>query len=326
MRRLIFILSLLLLLTNIALPQEKDYIHFNKIVAKIENNKIAAGTWVSALHPSNAVGLVEQNGFPTYEESLNKAMIDFILIDMEHQPFDMSLLRNFLLALNSKREVMVKGNLQPNIATLVRIPSDGAEPVHALIKQALDVGVFGVVIPHVRTAAEAKKIVKACRYVQPVGSKISEPKGTRGASPWLAAYLWGLTMPEYVDRADVWPLNPKGDILAIIMIEDVEGVRNIDEILKVKGIGAVIFGPYDFSFSIGFPGETTHPDVTKNWDVVKKACDRTNVPLVGFANPDNIKNKLKENYKMLLFGHDVRNNGVVTKVLEAIEKNNRTKE
>lgn len=313
------LISMILLLPILVFSQNSDYIHFNKIVAKLERNQLVNGIWVSALHPSNAIGLIETNGFPTHEESLTKPMVDFILIDMEHQPLDMSLLRNFLLALNSKREVIIKGNLQPNIATLVRLPSDGAEPVHALIKQALDIGVHGVVIPHVRTAEEAEKIVKACRYVQPKGSKLAEPIGNRGASPWIAAYLWGLTMPEYVERADLYPLNPKGDILAIIMIEDEEGVKNIDEILKVKGIGAVIFGPYDFSFSIGHPGETDHPDVMITWKIVKDACDRANVPLIGFANPDDIIDKLKENYKMLLFGHDVRNDGVIQKVLDAIK-------
>jgi len=319
MKKLAFIL-ILFLIHNLVFSQDSDYIHFDKIVAKLEKNELVSGIWVSALHPSNAIGLIEMNGYPTYEESLTKPMIDFILIDMEHQPHDMSLLRNFLLALNSKREVLIKGNLQPNMATLVRLPTDGAQPVHSFIKQALDVGVHGVVIPHVRTAAEAEQIVKACRYVQPKRSKIPEPEGNRGASPWIAAYLWGLTLPEYVERADVYPLNPKGDILAIIMIEDQEGVRNINEILKVKGIGAVIFGPYDFSFSIGHPGETDHPEVLKTWKIVKAACDRANIPLIGFANPDNIKDILKENYKMLLIGHDVRNDGGIDKVLEEIGK------
>jgi len=301
-------------------PPSSPYVHFNKIVAKLELDKLVSGIWVSGLHPSNAVGLIEMNGYPTYEESMNQPMIDFILIDMEHQPYDISALRNFLLALNSKREVIQKGNLQPNIAKLVRLPSDGAEPVHTLIKQALDIGVHGVVIPHVRTASDAEKIVKACRYVQPVDSKIKEPAGTRGASPWLASYLWGLTMDEYVARADVWPLNPIGDILAVIMIEDEEGVANIEEILAVKGIGAVIFGPYDFSFSIGHPGNTTHPRVLENWNLVKNACDRANVPLIGFANPDDIKQKLSENYRILLFGHDVRNTGVIPQVLQEIKR------
>ena len=318
MKRLVLISAILFLPIQV-FSQNSDYIHFNKIVAKLERNQLVSGIWVSALHPSNAIGLIEMNGFPTYEESLTKPMIDFILIDMEHQPSDMSLLRNFLLAMNSKREVIIKGNLQPNIATLVRLPSDGGEPVHALIKQALDIGVHGVVIPHVRTAAEAEKIVKACRYVQPKESKIAEPIGNRGASPWIAGYLWGLTLPEYVERADLYPLNPKGDLLAIIMIEDEEGVKNIDEILKVKGIGAVIFGPYDYSFSIGHPGETDHLDVLKTWKIVKAACDRADVPLIGFATADDINDKIKENYKMLLFGHDVRNDGVIPKILDAIK-------
>ena len=308
-----------LLIPAFVFSQVPDYIHLNKIVAKLENNKIAAGIWVSGLHPSNAIGLIESNGYPTYEESISKPMIDFILIDMEHQPYDISALRNFLLAMNSKREVLIKGNLQPNIATLVRLPSDGAQPVHALIKQALDVGVHGIVIPHVRSAEDAEKIVSACRYARPKNSELSEPVGTRGASPWLSAYLWGLTLPEYVERADVYPLNPKGDILAIIMIEDKDGVKNIDEILNVKGIGAVIFGPYDYSFCIGHPGKTDHPEVLKAWKTVKKICDKANVPLIGFANPKNINEILKENYKMLLIGHEVRVNGGIDKVLEVMQ-------
>jgi len=319
MKKVILIFALFLT-TSSLFSQQSSFIHFNKMVAKMEAKKLVTGIWVSALHPSNAVGLIDANGYPTYEESMNNPMVDFILIDMEHQPYDISDLRNFLLALNSKQEVVRKGNLQPNIASLVRLPTDGAEPVHALIKQALDVGVHGIVIPHVRTADEAEKIVKACRYVQPKNSKIKEPAGTRGASPWLSSYLWGVTMDEYVARADVWPLNPDGDILVIIMIEDEEGVKNIDKILKIKGIGAVIFGPYDFSFSIGFPGNVNHPRVLENWKLVKNACDRANVPLIGFANTNDIQQKLKENYKILLFGHDVRNNGVIPKVLEDIKK------
>ncbi len=310
----------ILLLVSVGFSQNPEYIHFNKIIAKLENNKIVAGCWVSALHPSNAVGLVDLNDYPTYEESISEPMIDFILIDMEHQPYDISALRDFLLALNSKREVLIKGNLQPNIATLVRLPTDGSQPLHAYIKQVLDIGVHGVVIPHVQTAEEVEKIVSACRYPNPNSSDSSEPKGSRGASPWLASYLWGLSMPEYVERADVWPLNSKGDLLAVIMIEDKEGVENIESILKVKGIGAVIFGPYDYSFCIGRPGETAHPEVLKTWQKVKAACDKANVPLIGFANQNNINEILKDKYKMLLFGHDVRNSADIPKVLEALKK------
>ena len=312
------LLVVLLLLATLSFAQSNDYIHLNKVAAKLEAGQLVIGTWVSALHPSNAAGLVEFNQFPDAEESLMRPMLDFILIDMEHQPHDMSLLRNFLLAMNSKREVMVKGNLQPNIATFVRLPADGAEPVHALIKQALDIGVHGVVVPHVKNAQEAEKIVKACRYVPSADSKLREPAGIRGASPWLASYAWGLSMPDYVKRADVWPLNPQGDLMAVVMIEDRDGVKNIEEILKVKGIGAVIFGPYDFSFSIGHPGEVTHPEVLKTWDLVQSACDKAGVPLIGFANENNIKEILKKDFRMLLVGHDVRPTGTLRAVIDAV--------
>jgi 4-hydroxy-2-oxoheptanedioate aldolase len=311
---------IVLFLVSVGFSQNSEYIHFNKVIAKLENNRIVTGCWVSALHPTSAIGLVNFNGYPNNEKSISEPMIDFILIDMEHQPYDISSLRNFLLALNSKREVLIKGNLQPNIATLVRLPTDGSQPVHVYIKQALDVGVHGVVIPHVRTAEEAAKIVSACRYPNPNISDPSQPKGLRGASPLLAAYLWGLSMPEYVERADVWPLNQKGDLLAIIMIEDKDGVKNIESILKVKGIGAVIFGPYDYSFCVGHPGETTHPEVVKTWKKVKAACDNANVPLVGFANQNNINEILKENYKMLLIGHDIKNTMDIPKVIDVLKK------
>ncbi|NIA31579.1 MAG: hypothetical protein GWP06_16935 [Actinobacteria bacterium] len=300
--------------------QVPENIHLNKVIDKLEHHQIVIGTWVSALHPSNAIGLVESNGYPDYKTSISQPMLDFILIDMEHQPYDISVLRNFLLALNSKRDVVTKGNLQPNIATFVRLPTEGNEPVHALIKQVLDVGVHGIVIPHVQKAAEAERIVRACRYRRPKDSPIYQPKGTRGASPWLAAYLWGLTLPEYVDHADVWPLNANGDLMVVIMIEDLEGVENVDEILRVKGIGAVIFGPYDYSFACGHPGETAHPDVVKAQTVVKKACDKAGVPLIGFANPDNVKKMVRNNYRMFLVGHDVRPDGRLQKVLDVLKK------
>lgn len=316
MKKVITIIAILF--SSAAFSQTASFIHLNKIIAKLEQKQIVTGIWVSSLHPSNAIGLVNQNGFPNKETALTTPMIDFIIVDMEHTPFEMAELRNFLMALNSKREVLIKGNLQPNIATLVRIPADGNQPVHAMIKQVLDIGAHGVVVPHVRNAAEAEKVVKACRYSQPSSSKIKDPQGTRGAGPMFCSYLWGLTMEEYVKRADVWPLNSKGDILAVVMIEDEEGVNNINEILSVKGIGAVIFGPYDFSFSSGHYGKLDHPEVIANWKQVKEVCDRHNIPLIGFTNADSITAKLNENYKMLLIGFDI--NGRYQSALDIMRK------
>ena len=299
---------------------QEGYVHFNKVVAKLEKQKLVTGIWVQGVSLSTAIGIVEFNGYPDTKASLDRPMIDFVLVEMEHEPFDVTELRTFLLGLSSRREVLVKGNLQPSLAVFVRLPVEGNEPVHAAIKQVLDLGVHGVVIPHVRSREEARRIVQACRYPQPRGGPYEKPVGTRGASPWLCAYLWGLTMPEYVERADVWPLNPQGDLMAIIMIEDEDGVRNIDSILKVPGIGAVIFGPYDFSFASGKAGQSDDPAVVDAAKKVKAACDRAGVPFVGFANPANIEELLNENYRMLLVGTNVDLSGGAGRVLDILRE------
>ncbi|MEW5902466.1 MAG: aldolase/citrate lyase family protein [Acidobacteriota bacterium] len=301
-------------------PAGDEGIHLNKVIAKLEQRQLVTGIWVQAVNLSAAVGIIEFNGYPGPQESLVKPMIDFLLVEMEHEPFNPAELRVFLLGLSSRREVLVKGNLQPSLAVFVRLPVEGREPVHAAVKQVLDLGVHGVVIPHVRNAAEALSVVQACRYAQPKTSAYAKPAGTRGASPWLCAYLWGLTMPEYVARADVWPLNPKGDLMVLLMIEDEEGVRNIESILKVPGLGAIIFGPYDYSFSAGLSGDSEAPVVKDALQKIKKACDRAGVPLVGFANPANIEARLAEEYRMLLIGTNVDLSGGAGRVLDILLK------
>lgn len=296
------------------------HLHLNKIIDKLERRLLVTGIWVNCLHPSTAIAIARLNGFPDYEESLTKPMIDFILIDMEHEPFDASELRDFLLAMNSRREVMAKGNVQPNVAALVRIPQDAEGPIEWMIKQVLDAGAHGVVVPHVRNVADAQKVVAACRYLQPKNSPIAEPKGKRGAAPRLCSYLWGISYGEYVERADVWPLNPKGDLLTVIMIEDEQGVKNLDRILDVKGIGAVMFGPFDYSFTAGQPARPSHPVVTKTWDQVRHACDKHEVPIIGFANPRNIELKVTQNHRMLLIGEDYDLTGKAAGVLDYLEK------
>lgn len=317
MKKMITAISIFVLFST-AFAQTTEYLHFNKIIARLEKKQIVCGAWVSALHPTIAMQLVELNGYPSQAESMSKPMLDFILVDYEHRAYDISELRDFLLTLNSKREIASKGNLQPNIAVIVRLPCEASEPVHAYIKQALDVGAHGVVIPNVQTAEQAQKVIEACRFPQPEGSPFMEPAGTRGVAPWVAAYQWGLTRQEYVERADVWPLNPKGDILAMIMIESKAGVTNIEEILKVKGLGAVIFGPTDYSFDIGYPMKTNHPEVLAALKKVKDACDQANIPLVSLAYDNDMQQVLKDKYKILLISHDIGNDGRYNQIFKMV--------
>ena len=158
-------------------------IHLNKVIAKLERGEIVIGTWSLSMSVYSAMGLVKFAGKTPPEELLTTPTLDYVLIDLEHMPFDIDKLQMFLMAFHSKREVITKGNLQPNIATLVRIPCDASGPIEPYIKQVLDAGAFGVIVPHCTNAEDAERVVKACRYPQPADDPHPTPPGERGASP-----------------------------------------------------------------------------------------------------------------------------------------------
>jgi 4-hydroxy-2-oxoheptanedioate aldolase len=297
------------------IPAQKPYLHLNKVIAKLEQGKTITGIWGLSQNMATARSIIEYNGYPTQDESMNKPMIDFVMICLEHYPYVIADLREFIQGMVSRREALVKGNLQPSVATFVRIPAEGADPVHPYIKQVLDIGAHGVVVPHVRTAEEALRIVQSCRYYRPATSSHREPEGNRGFSPAICSYIWGVTLDEYYERADVWPLNPQGDILVIIMIEDPEGVKNIDAIARVPGIGAIFFGPADYTVSSGNYGNTAF-DVNTALNRVKKACDAAGVPFVGFADMTNIEVRSKEKNRLLIIGSDIDKSGESDKVIK----------
>ena len=184
--------------------------------------------------------------------SLARSNLDFVLIDMEHGPLDFETLRIFLLSMTDKRSIMQKGNLQANVTPIVRLPVNGRENLQFLSKQALDIGSFGVMYPFISTKEEALNAVRASRYPQKKGAADFNPPGLRGRAPTNAVWYWGLTSGDYVRRADVWPLDPNGEILTVIQIENPEGVNNIEEIISVPGIGAIFVGPSDLGITMGY--------------------------------------------------------------------------
>ncbi|MCI0623656.1 MAG: aldolase/citrate lyase family protein [Acidobacteria bacterium] len=286
---------------------ERSFTHLNKVIDKLERGLLVTGLYVTSVDPSNALGLVNSNGWQVGDEVYTKAAVDLLLIEMEHEPFNVEKLRNFLLALTSRREVHLKGNLQPNLVPFLMLPTLGDQPLETVIQQVLDMGVFGLYCT-VKNADEVRKYVKACRYPQALGSAIAEPRGRRANYPLWASHLWGLTMKEYGERADVWPLNPRGDLMLIIHIETKEGVENIDSMLSVPGIAAAHFGPRDYSFSIGRPLEVTHPEVLAAGQKVKDACERRKIQLIAWADETDIQQYLSEGrHKILIIGTDTDN-------------------
>ena len=120
--------------------------------------------------------------------------------------------------------------------------------------------------------------------------------------PTGAVRYWGLTQQEYYDRADVWPLSPKGEIFVILMMEDTRGIEALSDILtKVPGIGAILIGEGDLSQELGYPRQYEHPVVLEWMARVVKTCKQHNV-VVGHPHVDsnNVERILGEGYRFLM--------------------------
>src|SRR5713101_6612948 len=227
---------------------------------------------------------------------------DGVIFEMEHNPWDIRALRDCLQYMLNRRQIAEGASLAPLVTPFVRIPPNGGEKNQWLAKQALDLGVYGIVWPHISTVDEAYNAVAACRYPRLETAPLYEPAGIRGDGPTQAVRYWGIAQQDYYDRADVWPLNPKGEILVILMMEDTRGIANLPDILKeVPGIGAILIGEGDLSQELGYPRQYEHPVVVEWMARVVKTCQEHNVP-VGHPHVDsnNVERILSEGYRFLM--------------------------
>lgn len=230
------------------------------------------------------------------------AKYDGIIFETEHNTWDARSVRTAMQFLLQRRLIAQSASLAPAVTPIVRIPPNGSEMNQWFAKQALDLGAYGIVWPHISDVEQARNAVSACRYPTLPSHPLHEPSGQRGDGPSTAVRYWGLSQQDYYDRADVWPLNPRGEILVVLMIEDTKGIANLDDILKqVPGIGAVLIGEGDLSQELGYPRQYEHPVVLDAMASVVASCKARNVP-VGHPHVDskNVERVLEQGYRLLL--------------------------
>ena len=249
------------------------------------------------------------------------APYDGVVFEMEHSPWDMQGLQDSLQYLLNRKQIASSKSLAPAVTPIVRIPANGVEKNQFLAKQALDRGVYGTVWPHISNAEEAYSAVSSSRYARPKDAEAYEPVGRRGDGPATAARYWGLTQQEYYAKADVWPLDPQGEILVFIQCESVRGVDNLDDILRtVPGIGCVLIGEGDLSQELGFPRQYDHPVVKDAMGHIVATCKKYNVP-VGHphVSSGNVERVLAEGYRFLMAA-PVRKYDAIEKAKEIVGK------
>jgi 4-hydroxy-2-oxoheptanedioate aldolase len=234
--------------------------------------------------------------------AIQSTKFDGVVWEMEHNPWDGKALRDALQYMLNRAQIVKGGNLAPAVTPMVRIPVNGVEKAQWQAKQALDLGCYGVVFPHISTVEEAYNAVAACRYPRLNTAKNYEPAGIRGDGPHGAVRYWGLSQQEYYAKADVWPLDPNGEIFAILQIEDMRGVENLDAMLtEVKGIGAILIGEGDLGQELGIPRQYENPKLLEQMKRVVDTCKKHNV-VVGHPHVEagNCERVLSEGYRFLM--------------------------
>lgn len=268
----------------------------NRIIERLETGTVALGGY-----PVN---------FGNFDDASRFAAVgyDWVLVDSEHVRYDAQALEITLQFLIDRQQLK-KGGRPPT--PLVRIPANARERNQWIIKQVLDMGAYGVVVPSVETIEDAEAAVIAMRYPRPSGAPSPEILGQRGMNPVRAARYWGLTNAEYYKAADLWPLDPNGELMFVPLIESATGVENLAAILKhVRGIGAVLTGAGDLSATLGHYGEAGHPDVEAAFEKIADVCGRLGVAcgIVESAVPNSdadataaiVEKRLRQGYRLIL--------------------------
>jgi 4-hydroxy-2-oxoheptanedioate aldolase len=281
----IIIILVAVFTTAVAARAQEKAIHLNPVIAKLVEGRPVYGLQAADFSLGNA------------RES-SRAPVDFVYADMEHNPMDFSALYTFLVGMSDRGMVLKKGNLQPNVALFARFPQE-AEGSAWVVQQALDMGLMGFIFNGVSSKHQAEIAVKSMRYPQSRESRYPEPPGTRGSGAANATWVWGIGAAEYERHADVWPLNPDGDLLAIIMVETEEGVKNVDDIASVPGVGAIFVGAgSDMRMTMGVPAGS--PAVEANFQIVLKACKAHKVPCAITANtPNDVARRVREGWSII---------------------------
>ncbi|MFN0071083.1 MAG: HpcH/HpaI aldolase family protein [Chloroflexota bacterium] len=236
----------------------------NGVIAQLEQGKTATSCFAT---PSADAAV-----------TIATTKYDSVVWEMEHNPYNVDRLRDTLQYMLNRRQIVQGGTLAPAVTPIVRIPPNGLDMTSWIAKQVLDLGVYGIVWPHTSTVDEALNAVRSCRYPRPEGSPLYNPPGYRGDAPAAAVRYWGIGGDEYYKKADVWPLNPEGEVLCIVMIEEKRAVENLPRMLKeVPGISIILIGEGDLSQDLGHPREYDHPIVHDHIRRVVDICNENGV-------------------------------------------------
>jgi 2-keto-3-deoxy-L-rhamnonate aldolase RhmA len=218
------------------------------------------------------LGTILSLNSPDVAEILSGIGFDWIFIDAEHSTLDPGNLKTLFQAVGESTPCVVRIPLLDEI----------------VVKKTLDAGAAGLLVPQVRNAGQVEQLVAWGRYY---------PEGARGLG-FGRAQGYGLKVGEYLETANE-------NILLSVQAERAEAVKNIESIVQVDGLDAVLVGPYDLSASMGLPGQIDHPDVQAAIQHVADVCKKANMPIGIFGmNADAVRPYIEQGFRFIVAGVD----------------------
>lgn len=237
----------------------------NPVKEKLRRGEVTFGTWIT-LGSLHATRLLARSGF------------EWLTLDLEHAPIDWSDAASLIGAI-----------ADAGCVPLVRVP-EGSVP---FIKQALDAGAFGIVVPMVQTAEQGRIAIAAAKY---------PPEGVRSAGGGMHALNFHTTVEEYYRHANE-------EILVVLQIESPQGVAQAEAIASLPGCDAIFIGPVDLRFTMrrpdgSFPSAEEHEAAVQQ---VVQACRRCGRAVgIHCMDAESAVARAREGMQFLAVGSDLR--------------------
>ena len=247
---------------------------WNRVASLLADGQVVFGVFSGEQTPETAMEMAQQE------------LADFIFYSLERGPFDLPTMSAYQEALSPPG---ARGSANPH-PVLLRIPPirDGMDEAAERTAAGLDAGVYGIVFPHVETADEARHAVASMT--------LAGAGGLRGDADPEAARVFGVSPEDYAARAGVWPLDPAGELLSFLLIEDVIGIENALAITSVPGISIVSPGPGDLRRAYEGDMEAVEAAI----QTVLAACLEAGVPCGITAGPDDIAMRIEQGFRVFI--------------------------
>jgi 4-hydroxy-2-oxoheptanedioate aldolase len=227
---------------------------------------------------------------------------DYISYDMEHAPYDIRGLSDYMRGLAAGGPTK-SGHRTP--AVIVNVPVNGTDEATVranawMFTQVLATGVHGVLLTHADAPGAVRAFVEAVRLpIHKQGLERGLPEGRRGVhGAATAAPIWGVSQDDYLQKADAWPLNPNGELLLGLKLEDKYALANAEQNLAIPGVAFAEWGPGDMALSLGVLGRgnvaETSPEMRAARARVFAACRANRIFFLNAMNPGNVVPMIQE--------------------------------